>query len=177
VSEEINPWKALRFACDGLERICMGTADEADSSSIAERALFAAIGHMGVADLPAAEDAPGSGSQPETVIVVTEAGPHGKPGRELRYDANQADTSEYGILRILRKGHPVGEHQSPGWLSWREDGALVPDATVRALGIAKRALSEIVKRADDGGEQPFGRPEIGGIASTALNDIWTETEG
>lgn len=39
---------ALRAACEGLERICMGTADEADSSSIAEKALFAAIGHMSV---------------------------------------------------------------------------------------------------------------------------------
>jgi hypothetical protein len=45
---DLNPWKALRLAIDGLERICMGTAD---SSSIAEKALFAAIGHLGISEV------------------------------------------------------------------------------------------------------------------------------
>jgi hypothetical protein len=103
------------------------------------------------------------------VIVVTEAS-----GRERRYAATQWDDSGSRLV-ILRKGHPVASYPMDGELGVREDSAEVPYATARALGIARRALSEIVRRADDGGEQPFGRPEIAAIASTALNDIRNET--
>jgi hypothetical protein len=114
--------------------------------------------------------------EPAKVIVVTEPKGDGSSGRELRYDANQAHVTDWGQLSILRKGREVGGHQAPGWLSWRDEDALVPDATAKALGIAKRALTGILKRSEDY-DQPFGRPEVGDAASTALNDIWNETEG
>lgn len=49
--EAMSEKSPLRLACEGLERICQGTADEADSSSIAEQALFAAIGHADVSSI------------------------------------------------------------------------------------------------------------------------------
>ena len=114
--------------------------------------------------------------KPAKVIIVTEPNADGAPGRETRYNATQWDvTSTYGLLALLRSGHPVALFQSPGWLSVREDDA-VPDSTAKALGIAKLALLDILKRSEDGGEQPFGRPEIGGIAQDALEDIWNETD-
>lgn len=119
----------------------------------------------------------GDEPEPAKVIVVTEAS-----GRERRFDADSWDGSSgdggLDVHRTSREEDPIVAHYAHGaWLSVREDGAEVPDATKRALGIAKAALREIDERANDGGEQPFGRPEIGTIAHDALEEIWTETEG
>ena len=109
--------------------------------------------------------------QPAKVIIVTEAN-----GRDRHYLADSFDGDTSG-LDVSRDGHVIasypGEHS---WLNAREDGAEVPDSTDRALRIAKKALEEIARRAADGGEKPFGRPEIGGIARDALEDIFTEIE-
>lgn len=106
------------------------------------------------------------------VIIVTEMS-----GRERRYAAGYWDgTGQHLSVRTEEDGDAVALYAPGAWLSAREDGSEVPDGNARALGIAKRTLSEIVRRAGDGGEQPFGRPEIAALASTALNDIFTETE-
>ena len=128
-----------------------------------------------LAEAPVDEDAPGSEPKPAKAIVVTEM-PFGDGAPvQKRYGANQTDTSPYGQLRLLRKGTEVAVYQSSAWLSVREDGALVPDSTHRALEIGRRALLDILKRSEDY-DQPFGRPEISDAARDALEEIFTETE-
>lgn len=120
--------------------------------------------HAAIAALDAPrEDAPGN--EPAKVIVVTEAG-----GRERRYAATQWDDSGSRLV-ILRKGHPVASYPMGGELGVREDGAEVPDATARALGIAKTALEQIRRSAD-------GTPAsvLTSIAQNASEEIYAETE-
>ena len=74
-----------------------------------------------------------------TVIIVTEA----RSERDCRYDANQAEVTDDLVLRLLRKGRDVGGYQPDGWLSWREDGATVPDTARQQLARANRALRDI----------------------------------
>ena len=127
-----------------------------------------ALVHAAIAALDAPrEDAPGS--EPAKVIVVTEPNADGAPGRETRYNATQWDvTSTYGLLALLRSGHPVALFQSPGWLSVREDGATVPDTTGRQLARAKRALRDIAHlNVEDGMDVNDARA----IADRAVEDI------
>lgn len=125
-----------------------------------------------LAEAPAGEDMPGNEPQPAKVIIVTAPA----NGSERRYDAD-GYTITGGTLFVNRHGTTAACHPAGTWTSFRFGDAIADDSQRKALGIAMRALSGIVRRADDGGAAPFGRPEIGGIASTALNDIWTETEG
>jgi hypothetical protein len=112
-------------------------------------------------------------AEPETAKVIIVTAPAN--GSERRYDADEFAVTD-GTLFVNRQGVPVACHPAGTWTSFRFGDAIADNALPRALHIARRALTEIVRRSDDGGAEPFGRPEIGGIASTALNDIW-ETEG
>lgn len=106
-------------------------------------------------------------SEPAKVIVVTETG-----GRERRFAADSWDRSSgdgaLDVHRTSREEDPIVAHYTHGaWLSVREDGAEVPDATAKALGIAKAALEEIQDEPHVG----FG-PER---ARKALDEIFAET--
>lgn len=114
-----------------------------------------------LAECPVDEDAPGS--EPPKVIIVTEAS-----GRERRFTADgfDGDTSGLDVRRDDRviATYP-GEHS---WLSAREDGATVPDATVRALAVAKGALEAVAQISD---------PNVAvKLAMDALDEIYAETE-
>jgi hypothetical protein len=94
-------------------------------------------------------------AEPEAakVIVVVEAPVGDRSPVERRYLAHEADDHrDYGFLRIRRDGRPVASYAQGAWLSAREDGALVPDVTLRKLSIAMEALqavASIVLEADD----------------------------
>lgn len=107
------------------------------------------------------------------VFIVTEQ--RGQIVTERRYAADSFDADSSG-LDVIRDGRVVaaypGEHT---WLSVREDGAEVPDATARALAIARKALQEIASPADDTISDLA--EDLMATASVALEDIWTETEG
>lgn len=143
---------------------------EAVDERQADELVYAAIAAL---DAPR-EDAPGS--EPAKVIVVTE-----ESGRERRYSAEMFGTLYDGSGTLV-----VGDGGSPGdpltrvvavyakreWKFAREDGAEVPDATARALGIAKRALQAIRAEAEKRGDAEF----FGVCADNALGEIFTETE-
>lgn len=112
------------------------------------------------------DDDPEPKPEPAKVIIVTER--HGDTTRERRYDAGQADGDDYGRLMLLRRGRPVAGFQPNGCLGWRKDDALVPDSTVRALGIARRALEAVTRISD---------PNVAiKLAGDALDEIFAETE-
>jgi hypothetical protein len=103
------------------------------------------------------------------VIVVVEAPVGDRAPLERRYLAHEADDHrDYGFLRIRRDDRVIAGYSQGHWASFREDGATVPDATVRALGIAKRAL-EAVARISDGNVAVK-------LAMDALDEIFAETE-
>jgi hypothetical protein len=106
--------------------------------------------------------------EPAKVIVVTEQG-----GRERRFDADSWDVgSEFGTVSVERSSREddpvVALYNHGAWLSVREDGAEAPDSTVRALGIAKRALEAVTRISD---------PNVAiQLAQDALGEIFAETE-
>ena len=154
------------------------TPDEARERDAHRKQLEADVADQAMGPYFAAEPEPG----PAKMIVVTMPG-----GRELRYTApdfgmlndgtliiGQRDANGDGIDKIT-----VAASHAPGmWHTVRKDGALItgPDHTAAALRIASLALSEILRRSNDGGDQPFGRPEIGAIADEALGAIFAETD-
>jgi hypothetical protein len=106
---------------------------------------------------------------PPKVIVVVEAPTGDRAPLERRYLAHEADDHrDYGFLRIRRDDRVIAGYSQGHWASFREDGATVPDATVRALGIAKRALEAVtrVSAAADAIQ----------LATDALGEIFAETE-
>lgn len=111
-------------------------------------------------------------ARPAKVFIVTEQ--RGQIVTERRYVADSFDADSSG-LDIIRDGRVVAAY--PGeqtWLSVREDGAEVPDATARALGIAKHALEAVVAVAKAGAGDITVTPEQ--IAAEALEEIFAETE-
>ena len=125
-----------------------------------------------LAALPVDEDAPGSEPTPAKVIVVVE--PRGEGRTVERYYAADGFDADTSGLDIARDGHVIasypGEHS---WLSVREDGALVPDGTAKALGIARRALEEIARTVLEKDDE---RRALVATARDALEEIFTETE-
>jgi hypothetical protein len=86
------------------------------------------------------------------VIVVTEAPVGERAPLERRYLADAEEGADYGYLHLVRDGRQIARYQPMAWLSVRDDGALVPDVTLRKLGLAMQALREIgatVLEADD----------------------------
>lgn len=100
-----------------------------------------------LADAPVDEDAPGSEPQPATTVIVVVEAPVGdlRPV-ERRYGARGWEDFDDGRLHVFdRKARRVAVYASGAWLSVREDGALVADATKRALDIARHTLNEICR--------------------------------
>jgi hypothetical protein len=106
---------------------------------------------------------------PAKVIVVVEAPAGDRAPVERRYLAHEADDHrDYGVLRIRRDDRVIAGYSGGQWASFREEGATVPDATVRALGIAKRALEAVTRISD---------PNVAiQLATDALGEIFAETE-
>jgi hypothetical protein len=108
-------------------------------------------------------------AEPEAakVIVVVEAPAGDRSPVERRYPANRWNLNDDG-LTIHRDPATVARYNDHAWLSVRFDGALVPDTTVRALGIAKRALEAVTRISD---------PNVAiQLATDALGEIFAETE-
>lgn len=79
-----------------------------------------------------------------TVIVTTET------GREIRFNADEFDAEDQLDVRdTSRKANSgiVGSFAAGRWRDVRLDGVTEPDDAGKALGIARRALSEINRTA------------------------------
>lgn len=173
-SSQATPYGIAVAGLLEIEDIGEGCPELAPAVAVAVRAREAAsqvaADHRAAALLPQPADAE---PEPAKVIVVTERDRLGRVARELRYDANQAEVSEYGILRVLRKGRVIGEHQGPGGFSWREEGAVACDgpADKRKLAIALEALKRLSEQdynPDNPGEQTF---EIAEDALVSIADV------
>lgn len=105
--------------------------------------------------------------QPANVIIVTEVPIGDRQPVERRYAADKWDENADGVS-ILRAGHVVARYRYGAWMSARENDATVPDATARALGIAKRALEAVTRISD---------PNVAiKLATDALDEIFAELD-
>jgi hypothetical protein len=99
---------------------------------------------------------------PPKIFVVTEGG-----GRERRFTADGFSHTLLGIT-VKRDEKAIAFYPTGSYVAVREDGATVPDATARALDIAKRALEAVTRISD---------PNVAiQLATDALGEIFTETE-
>lgn len=115
-------------------------------------------------------------SEKKTVIVV-------EHGRERHYDADswEHSTDPPGYLTVMCKHENaiVAVHAPGAWLSARHSDALVPDGTNRALGIAKRGLTEILGKLRATNTDTFSEAtlaELRQLADDTLGEIYAETE-
>lgn len=116
----------------------------------------------------------------DKTVIVTEHN-----GGERHYRADDWDADGEHRLAVSRQAsagetsvteHRIVAEYAPGaWLSVRESGAEVPDATVRALGIARAALGRILD-ASGNADEPFGRPEVTAIARDGLSGSYDEED-
>jgi len=103
------------------------------------------------------------------VIVVVEAPVGDRAPLERRYLAHEADDHrDYGFLRIRRDDRVIAGYSQGHWASFREDGATVPDATLRHLAVALTALREIGRTVLEAHDE---RRVVVGIARDALEQI------
>lgn len=116
------------------------------------------------------EEARNAGSEPAKVIVVVEQ--RGEHVSERRYRGVVPGNGDYGQLQLATDDGEAAIYQPQAWLSWREDGHEAPDATARALGIAKRALERIA--ATEG--SVVDPAALWQIAQEAVEGIFAETE-
>jgi hypothetical protein len=97
-------------------------------------------------------------AEPEAakVIVVVEAPVGDRSPVERRYLAHEADDHrDYGFLRIRRDDRVIAGYSQGQWASFREDGATVPDATLRHLAVALVALREIGRTVLEANDKRF----------------------
>lgn len=110
----------------------------------------------------------------KTVVVDIRAGD--RIDRQA-YAADDWKSDEHDGLTVTRDGRHVAEFAPGQWLSVRDGGAWAPDVTARALGIARKALRDILgELCDDPGSPDEVLSKIESLANEALDAIFAETE-